>query len=430
MDKIFIEGPNQLFGKVSISGAKNAALPILASSLLAKNTSIFKNIPKLGDVKTILILLKHLGVQVEVTQDAIKLCSDAVQRFEAPYDLVKTMRASILVLGPLIARFHRAVVSLPGGCAIGQRPVNLHLDALQKLGAEIKLQNGYVYAKSKRLIGTKIKFESVTVTGTENIMMAATLAKGGTQIVNAACEPEVIDLANALNAMRARISGAGTRVIEVEGVEALQGVNYSVMSDRIEAGTFLIAVSATGGDVLIQNCNPKYLSAAIDVLKKAGVKIQEQVSSMRVQSNGDLTAIKVETEPYPGFPTDLQAQLMAMLTQANGKSVIYENIFENRFNHVAEMQRMGAKIRIQDHKAHIFGKTPLTGAPLMATDLRASASLVIGGLVAKGRTEISRVYHLDRGYEALEEKLKVLGANIFRQKEGKEVANAERVSFL
>ena len=251
MDKIFIEGPNQLFGKVSISGAKNAALPILASSLLAKNTSIFKNIPKLGDVKTILILLKHLGVQVEVTQDAIKLCSDAVQRFEAPYDLVKTMRASILVLGPLIARFHRAVVSLPGGCAIGQRPVNLHLDALQKLGAEIKLQNGYVYAKSKRLIGTKIKFESVTVTGTENIMMAATLAKGGTQIVNAACEPEVIDLANALNAMGARISGAGTRVIEVEGVEALQGVNYSVMSDRIEAGTFLISVSATGCDVFI-----------------------------------------------------------------------------------------------------------------------------------------------------------------------------------
>ena len=334
--------------------------------------------------------------------------------FEAPYEQVKTMRASILVLGPLLARFKKAKVSLPGGCAIGERPINLHLAALEKLGADIQLENGYVIAKTAGLKGARIYFDTPTVTGTENMMMAATLAQGVTVLENSAREPEITDLANALNQMGAFISGAGTDTITIEGVRELKATSYRVMQDRIETGTFLIAVAATGGEVEIKNCNSIHLEALIEKLTAAGVKISCQKDSILVKSDRIIQNLHVQTQPYPGFPTDLQAQLMVLLSQAQGASVITENIFENRFNHVAELRRMGANITIDGRTAVIEGFTPLSGAPVMATDLRASASLVIAGLIARGKTEISRVYHLDRGYEQLDQKLKTLGANIER----------------
>ncbi|MBI3018961.1 MAG: UDP-N-acetylglucosamine 1-carboxyvinyltransferase [Deltaproteobacteria bacterium] len=414
MDKIVIWGPNRLEGQVSISGAKNAALPILASTLLTSGWNEISNVPRLKDIETILSLLSHLGVQVDRKSDLLRLNSDSVRCLDAPYDLVNTMRASVLVLGPLVARFKKAKVSLPGGCAIGERPINLHLDALEKLGAKITLDKGYVIAEAQELKGTKICFDTCTVTGTENIMMAAVLARGVTILEKSAKEPEVIDLANALNKMGAFISGAGTDTIIIEGVRELKGTSYAVMQDRIEAGTLLLAAAATGGKVEIQNCDSIHLDVVIEKLLSSGVKISTTKNSIFVESDGTIQKMHVQTQSYPGFPTDLQAQMMVLMTQAQGASLMTENIFENRFNHVAELRRMGAHIMIDGRSAMIEGAKTLSGAPVMATDLRASACLVIAGLLAQGKTEISRVYHLDRGYEHLDQKLKKLGARIER----------------
>lgn len=415
MDKIVIWGPNHLEGKMSVSGAKNAALPILASTLLASGWSEILNVPRLKDIETILSLLAHLGVEIRKKGDVLCVNSDSVRCLEAPYDLVNTMRASVLVLGPLVARFKKAKVSLPGGCAIGERPINLHLDALEKLGAKITLDKGYVVAEAQELKGTKICFDTSTVTGTENIMMAAVLARGVTVLENAAKEPEVTDLANALNKMGAFISGAGTDTITIEGVRELKGISYAVMQDRIEAGTVLLATAATGGKVEIQNCDPLHLDAVIEKLLTSGVKISTTKNSIFIESDQRIQKMHVQTQPYPGFPTDLQAQMMVLMTQAQGTSLITESIFENRFNHVAELRRMGAHITIDGRSAMIEGVKTLSSAPVMATDLRASACLVIAGLLAQGKTEISRVYHLDRGYEELDQKLKKLGARIERR---------------
>lgn len=397
-----------------MSGAKNAALPILAASLLSSGWNEISNVPNLKDIETIITLLRHLGVAIEKRQENICLNSDRVSCFEAPYDLVKTMRAAVLALGPLIARFGRARVSMPGGCAIGERPINLHLSALEKLGAAIHLEKGYVIAEASRLQGTKISFDTLTVTGTENIMMAATLAKGTTILENAAKEPELVDLANFLNRMGASISGAGTDTIVIEGVSQLKAASYSVMQDRIEAGTLVIAAAAAGGKILVKQCEPKHIEALLDKLRRGGISIHTTDDSILVESIGKFERMQIQTQPYPGFPTDLQAQMMVLLTRAKGTSVMVENIFENRFNHVGELRRMGANILIEGRSAVIEGGATLSGAPVMATDLRASASLVIAGLIANGKTEISRVYHLDRGYESLEKKLFHLGGVIER----------------
>lgn len=414
MSKMIVYGPSRLEGTVSISGAKNAALPILVSCLLSSGWNKISHVPQLKDIETTLMLLTHLGVQVHRVHDCVQINSDTTSCYRAPYELVKTMRASILVLGPLLARFGKAEVSLPGGCAIGERPINLHLAGLEKLGATIRLENGYVIAEAKQLQGTSICFDIPTVTGTENLMMAATLAKGTTVLENAAKEPEIVDLANYLNAMGARIVGAGMDKVVIEGVSSLEASSYSIMADRIEAGTVLIAVCAAGGKVDIKNCNPSHLDVLIDKLKSAGMKIESETDSIHVESDQQVGVLKIQTKPYPGFPTDLQAQMMVMLTQAAGTSIITENIFENRFNHVGEFRRMGANITIDGRSAVIEGGKKLNGAPVMATDLRASASLVIAGLIAEGKTEISRLYHLDRGYENLHEKLFKLGARIER----------------
>src|SRR3989338_8774901 len=415
MDKIVIWGPNRLEGQVSVSGAKNAALPVLASALLASGSCDISNVPRLKDIETILSLLSTLGVQIERQGDLIRLNSDSVRCLEAPYDLVNTMRASVLVLGPLVARFKKAKVSLPGGCAIGDRPINLHLDALEKLGAKITLDKGYVVAEAQELKGTKICFDTSTVTGTENIMMAAVLARGVTVLENAAKEPEIIDLANALNKMGAFITGAGTDTMIIEGVRELKGTSHSVMQDRIEAGTLLLAVAATGGKVVIQNCDPHHLDVVIEKLLSSGVKISTTKNSIFVESDGSIQKMHVQTQPYPGFPTDLQAQMMVLMTQAQGTSLMTESIFENRFNHVAELRRMGAHIMMDGRSAMIEGAKKLSGAPVMATDLRASACLVIAGLLAQGKTEISRVYHLDRGYEHFDPTLANLGPGTERR---------------
>ncbi len=414
MEKITVYGPTKLNGEVTIGGAKNAALPILASTLLCSGWSTISNVPHLKDIETILELLKHLGARVERAGDQVRINSDGLSCFDAPYDLVSTMRASILVLGPLLARFKKAQVSLPGGCAIGERPINLHLMALEKLGAKIQLEKGYVIATAEELRGSRICFDIPTVTGTENIMMAAALARGETVLENCAKEPEVVDLAHALNRMGADIRGAGTDLITIEGVQELKSISYSVMQDRIEAGTFLIAVAATGGKVQINHCETKHLDVLIDRLSSSGVQISQSETSLTVESDGQIDKMHLQTQPFPGFPTDLQAQMMVLLTKAKGTSVITENIFENRFNHVAELRRMGAQITIDGRTAIIEGPKTLSGAPVMATDLRASASLVIAGLIAQGKTEISRVYHLDRGYDALDKKLFSLGAQIER----------------
>ncbi|MBI4041258.1 MAG: UDP-N-acetylglucosamine 1-carboxyvinyltransferase [Deltaproteobacteria bacterium] len=414
MDQLMIEGPNFLSGRVQVSGSKNAALPILAATLMGQGTQKILNVPNLGDIRTILNLLTHLGASVKKEDSALLVCADSVSEHDVPYELVKTMRASILVLGPLLARFGKAKVSLPGGCAIGERPINLHLMGLQKLGAQIEISEGYIYAQASKLTGTKICFDDITVNGTQNIMMAATLAKGVTLLENAAKEPEVVDLAHFLNKMGANISGAGTDTMIIEGVETLGQATHEIIPDRIEAGTLVLAVAATGGNVRVEHCAPQHLGFVLDKLMACGVHIEQDERSIWVKSNKVLEKINMETKPYPGFPTDLQAQMMAFLTQTQGTSRIVENIFEKRFNHVAELGRMGAQITIDGRCAMVEGGKKLSGAPVMATDLRASASLVIAGLVAHGRTEISRVYHLDRGYEQLEEKLKNLGARIYR----------------
>ncbi len=416
MDKLYITGGARLNGEVRISGAKNAALPILAATLLSDEPVRVANVPHLHDITTSLELLGHLGVNL-VVDERMEVEADArdVRNFRAPYDLVKTMRASILVLGPLLARFGRAEVSLPGGCAIGSRPVNLHIDGLRAMGADIRVENGYVRAQASRLRGARLVMELVTVTGTENLMMAATLAEGETVIENAAREPEVLDLAECLNRMGARIRGAGTDTIRIEGVERLHGSDYRVMPDRIETGTYLVAAAMTGGAVRVRDTRPDLLDAVLLKLREAGADIETGADWINLDMHGRRPrAVDVHTAPYPAFPTDMQAQFTALNSIADGVGMISETIFENRFMHVLEMQRMGADIRLEGNLAICRGVERLTAAPVMATDLRASASLVLAALVAQGETVVDRIYHIDRGYDNIEQKLSSLGATIRR----------------
>lgn len=417
MEKLQIFGGLPLKGSVKISGAKNAALPIMAATILAPGIHLLKRIPNLRDVNTMAGLLGRMGAQVELQDETCQIDTRNLTSFEASYDLVKTMRASVVVLGPLVAKYGRAKVSLPGGCAIGARPVNLHIKALEKMGAKIVLEEGYIIAKAQRLKGTKIYFDIPTVTGTENIIMAASLAKGTTFIENAAKEPEVVDLANYLISMGAKIRGAGTSNIEIEGVDELKPTgDYEIIPDRIEAGTFMAIAGATGGEIILKGCRADHLDAVILKMKDAGLKFQETNEGLKVQGPKRPSPVDIKTMPYPGFPTDMQAQFMAMVSIASGTSVIKETIFENRFMHVAELRRMGADILVEGNTATVKGVKKLKGAPVMATDLRASASLVIAALIAEGETVIDRIYHLDRGYERLDKKLKELGAKIERIK--------------
>lgn len=416
MDKLQIVGGIPLEGEIRISGAKNATLPILAGTLLADDSVVVGNVPHLQDVTTTIELLGRMGVSVTVDERMrIEVDPTTIREYFAPYELVKTMRASILVLGPLVARFGRADVSLPGGCAIGARPVNIHVAGLQAMGADIRIENGYIRARAKRLKGTRLVLETVTVTGTENLMMAAALAEGRSVIENAAREPEVVDLANFLIAMGARIAGAGTDTITIEGVERLRGTSYEVLPDRIESGTYLVAGAITGGHVRLKNTRPDHLDAVVAKLREAGARVETGDSWVEVDMRGRRPrAVDVRTAPYPAFPTDMQAQFAALNTVADGVSAITETIFENRFMHMLEMRRMGAEIRLEGNTAIIRGVPKLTAAPVMATDLRASASLVLAGLVAEGTTMVERIYHIDRGYECIEEKLQQLGAQIKR----------------
>ena len=417
MDKIIIRGGERLIGEVEVSGSKNATLPIFAASLLAEGVNLFHNVPNLKDVQTIVKVLKNLGVKVWEEGEIYRIDATEVSNHKAPYDLVKTMRASILVLGPLVARMRRATVSLPGGCAIGARPINLHLMGLEAMGAKIELRRGYIEAKADRLKGAEIFFDIPTVTGTENLMMAATLAKGKTTLQNAAMEPEVVDLANVLTKMGAKINGAGTPLIEIEGVESLQAAEHSIIPDRIEAGTLMVAAGLTRGNIKILHCPLQQMETVASKLKESGMEIDSDGEGARVVGNRRIRSVDVKTQPYPGFPTDMQAQFMVLMSLAKGLSVISETIFENRFIHVSELRRMGANIRIQGDTAILQGVENLNGAQVMATDLRASASLILAGLAAEGVTEVSRVYHLDRGYEGLDKKLASLGADIKRVKE-------------
>jgi UDP-N-acetylglucosamine 1-carboxyvinyltransferase len=414
MDKIVIEGGVPLAGEVAISGAKNAALPILAATLLAPGVHRLANVPPLADIRTAKRLLGLMGVQFE-DGEALVVDSSRLTGWMAPYEMVKTMRAAVLVLGPLVARARQASVSLPGGCAIGARPIDQHLKGLEALGVKITLNQGYVEAKAKRLRGTDITLDLPTVTGTENLMMAATLAKGTTRIINAAQEPEVADLARFLTAMGAKIDGIGTDVLTIQGVAALNPASYTIMSDRIEAGTYLAAAAITKGQVAITNAPVDYMSAVLEKFQEAGVRLKATDHRIMVEPGGALIGVDVKTLPYPGFPTDMQAQFMALMSLAKGASVITETIFENRFMHVSELRRLGADIAVTGNLAVVRGCRQLQGAPVMATDLRASASLVIAGLAAAGATEVLRVYHLDRGYARLVEKLSALGARIKRE---------------
>jgi UDP-N-acetylglucosamine 1-carboxyvinyltransferase len=416
MDKLQITGGTPLEGEVRISGAKNAALPILAATLLADGPASIANVPHLQDVTTMIELLGRMGVSVTVDERMrIEVDGSTLRQPIAPYELVKTMRASILVLGPLVARFGQADVSLPGGCAIGARPVNIHVAGLQAMGADISIENGYIRAKASRLKGTRLVLETVTVTGTENLMMAAALAEGRTVLENAAREPEVVDLANFLVAMGANIRGAGTDTVVIEGVERLRGVAYEVLPDRIEAGTYLVAGAITSGRVRVKNTRPDHLDAVLQKLSEAGATVTAGDTWIEVDMRGRRPkAVDVRTAPYPAFPTDMQAQFAALNTVADGVGTIIETIFENRFMHMLEMRRMGAEIRLEGNTAIIKGVPQLQAAPVMATDLRASASLVLAALVAQGRTDIERIYHIDRGYESIEEKLSQLGAQIRR----------------
>ncbi len=417
MDKLIVRGGIRLKGEVDISGAKNAALPIMTASVLASGESTISRIPDLKDVMTMGRLLANLGAGFHYESGKTIINTEKIDSFEAPYDLVKTMRASVLVLGPLLARLGKARVSLPGGCAIGARPINLHLMGLEKMGAKIELESGYVIATAERLRAASIYFDIPTVTGTENLMMAASLAKGTTVLENAAREPEVTDLANALISMGAKIKGAGESVIEIEGVDELKPLDYSIIPDRIETGTFMTIAGITGGDITIKGCRPEHLDAPIMKLKEAGLIFENVHGGVRVLGPSRPGARDVKTMPYPGFPTDMQAQFMALMSIAQGTSIISETIFENRFMHVAELRRMGADITIEGGTATVKGVQELKGAPVMATDLRASASLIVAALGAEGETVISRLYHLDRGYEHMEEKLKKLGAVVERIKE-------------
>ena len=417
MDALVIRGGKPLHGEVVASGAKNAALPLMAASLLTADPLQLTNVPRLQDVRTMRRLLTHMGVQIaDDGPAALTLQAGHVTRPEAPYELVKTMRAAVVVLGPLVAREGRGRVSLPGGCAIGPRPINLHLMGLEKLGATIRLDKGYVDAEARRLHGARISFDVQTVTGTENLMMAAALAHGTTVLENAACEPEVEDLADLLNAMGAQVEDAGTRTITIHGVPSLTGASHATIPDRIETGTFAIAGAITGGDVTIRGCRPADLDAVLVKLEETGLRVEAAADSLRIQAQGRPRPVEIRTQPFPGFATDMQAQMMALMTLAEGRSVITESVFENRFMHVNELLRMGADITIAGNTAVVQGAPALEGAPVMATDLRASASLVLAGLVARGTTTVSRIYHLDRGYETMEKKLTVLGADIERVK--------------
>ena len=416
MEKIAIDGGVSLKGEVLISGAKNAALPIMAASILSSGENIISNTPRLRDITTMGNLLTRLGINFQAEDNRIFLRTHGINSIEAPYELVKTMRASVLVLGPLLARMGEARVSLPGGCAIGARGINLHLMGLKKMGADIILSEGYIEAKVKKLKGASIYFDIPTVTGTENLMMAAVLADGETIIENAACEPEVVDLANALISMGADIQGAGTNIIKIRGVNKLKPLDYHIIPDRIEAGTFLAAAGITRGKIKIKGCNSEHMDAVIIKLGEAGLKITKEKDGLIAEGSERLASIDVKTMPYPGFPTDMQAQFMALMSLSDGTSFVTENIFENRFMHVAELRRMGADIKVEGAAATVRGVKSLKGAPVMATDLRASASLIIAGLAAEGTTVVDRVYHLDRGYEKIEEKLKPLGARIRRIK--------------
>ena len=418
MDKLVIRGGTPLLGTVRISGAKNAALPCMAAALLTEDTVILENIPQVRDIETTRRLLSAMGAEVELgygrAHHRTTIQTRNLAAPEASYELVKTMRASTLVLGPLLARCGRARVSLPGGCAIGARPIDLHITGLERLGAKITQDHGYVEATADRLRGAEIVFDKITVTGTEDLLMAATLADGETLMQNCACEPEVADLADLLNKMGANIEGAGTSTIRVQGVTKLSGTKHRIIPDRIEAGTFIIAAALTGGDVKVTNCDPEHLTAIVQKLQEAGVKTSHNADSIRVMGDNPLKSADVNTEEYPGFPTDMQAQYMVVATQAQGTSIVTENIFENRFMHAQELVRMGANIRIEGRRAIVRGKTPLSAAAVLASDLRASASLVLAALVADGETIIDRVYHIDRGYEHIEEKLKGIGAEIRR----------------
>jgi len=417
MDTIVIRGGRRLKGAIEVDGAKNAALPILLSSLLTAEPCTFRNVPRVVDVRTTLRLLADFGARVEEADGVISVHAERLARLEAKYDLVKTMRASFLALGPLLARFGRARVSTPGGCAIGSRPVDLHIDGLQKMGARTRIVHGYVEAEATELHGARIYLDLPSVGATEHLMMVATLARGTTRIEHAAREPEVVDLARALTAMGANISGAGEDVITIEGVPALHGLDFTIVPDRIEAGTFMIAAAVTGGDVYVRGARAEHMDAVTLKLREAGVEIEEDPHGIRVIGNGRLHSVDVRTMPYPGFATDLQAQMMVAMTLADGRSVISETIFENRFMHVLELKRMGADIKVEGNSAIVRGVASLSGAPVMATDLRASVCLVLAGLAAEGVTEVSRVYHLDRGYARIEEKLSALGADIRRLKE-------------
>ena len=416
MEKLLIRGGNQLSGKISCSGAKNAALPMIASTILSDEKVTLRNLPYLQDITTMFELLGSMGSDIILDENMnFTIFSKDLKDTEARYELVKTMRASILVLGPLVAKYGKAKIALPGGCAIGSRPVNYHLDSLEKMGAKIKLKNGYIEASSKKLKGAEIKFDGVTVTGTENIMMAAALAEGKTTLTNVAKEPEIIDLANMLNSMGAKIDGAGSDRITIEGVDNLTGTNFEIPADRIEAGTYLAAAAVTKGDITIEGINPDRLMKVIDKLKDAGANIEYQNNAISICMNKDVpNSVDITTAPFPEFPTDMQAQFSVINAISNGTANIYETVFENRFMHILELNRMGCDISVNGNHAIIKGVKSLSGAEVMATDLRASASLILAGLCAKGETIVDRIYHIDRGYERIEEKLNYLGANIVR----------------
>ncbi len=416
MEKLLIRGGSQLSGKITCSGAKNAALPMIASTILSDEKVTLRNLPYLQDITTMFELLGSMGSDIILDENMnFTISSKDLKDTEARYELVKTMRASILVLGPLVAKYGKAKIALPGGCAIGSRPVNYHLDSLEKMGAKIKLKNGYIEASSKRLKGAEIKFDGITVTGTENIMMAAALAEGKTTLTNVAKEPEIIDLANMLNSMGAKIDGAGSDRITIEGVDNLTGTNFEIPADRIEAGTYLAAAAVTKGDITIEGINPNRLMKVIDKLKDAGAEIEYQNNAISICMNKDVpNPVDITTAPFPEFPTDMQAQFSVINAISNGTANIYETVFENRFMHILELNRMGCDISVNGNHAIIKGVKSLSGAEVMATDLRASASLILAGLCAKGETIVDRIYHIDRGYERIEEKLNYLGANIVR----------------
>ena len=415
MEKLLIKGGRRLSGEINCSGAKNAALPMIAATILSDDDITLRNLPYLQDITTMFELMGSMGAKITLDESMNFILSSAkIHDTEARYELVKTMRASILVLGPLVAKFGNARIALPGGCAIGSRPVNFHLEALKKLGASIELKNGYIEASAKRLKGAHINFEGITVTGTENIMMAASLAEGRTVLTNVAMEPEIEDLAELLNAMGAQIKGAGTKEIIIDGVESLKGTSFDIPADRIEAGTYLVAAAVTGGDVKINGITPSRLLSVIDSLESAGALVNSGDNFIKLSMTGKPKPVNIETAPFPGFPTDMQAQFSVLNAISDGNSYINETVFENRFMHVQELNRMGCDISISGNHANIVGVSRLSGAPVMATDLRASASLILAGLCADGETIVDRIYHIDRGYERIEEKLNYLGANITR----------------